>query len=611
MPPQARAGDGDRVHVGPVGRVALERLPALDRPLAQLRATADDVEAVALGALPDGQRQSPVALLGDHPVAHRAQPVELAFVAEAGDPPDVIDHVHDLVAQAAVHLLPGEIAARDVVRRAHGDVPLVHDPVQQWRVAAPAMRVPVRVRLQVIEHALPLEVLDHPRRHRLGIQAGEPAEALDVATRLVERADDRQTERLAQVVVLGAAAGRDMDDAGALVLADVLPGDHAMPVLGTLQVARERGRDRIELIERPGVVPADEIGAGAFLEHLERTPQRRPEGVLAQPVAIFPLAHLDVRQLGAHGRGHVRAQRPRGGRPHQQVLTGAVHEREPDGEARVLPILVALVHLHLADARAAAGAPGHGVEALVQPATLVALGQEPPDEIVVLVREREVGSAQVGHAQAPDEHLHGVGHGAVGARDGDDLQRIRREQVAQPPQLVGVVPVHPHAQADRLLGLLRGVGQHPLLAQAHERVDAIALDVPLAGVAQLPLHVDLDPETLAVEAVLPALVVAEHRMEPLVEVLVGPPPRVVDGHRVVGGDGPVEERPLLVARVLCPEAQERRTLPPQVQDAVLLGREVRLGGKRTESRPGSGPRLGSRHEATRIDEREPRTGCPR
>ena len=227
------------------------------------------------------------------------------------------------------------------------------------------------------------------------------------------------------------------------------------------------------------------------------------------------------------------------------------------------------------------------------------------------LREREVGAAQLGHAQAPDEHLDGVGHRAVGALDGDDLHRVRGEQVAQPAQLVRVVPVHPHAQADGLLGLLRGVGQHALLAQAHEGVDAVALDVPLAGVAQLPLDVDLDPQALAVEAVLPALVLAEHRVEALVEVLVGPPPGVVDGHRVVGGDGPVEERPRLVARVLRPQAQERRTLPPQVQDAVLLGREVGLGGKRTEARPGSGPRLGSRHEATRIDERGPWTGCPR
>ena len=62
------------------------------------------------------------------------------------------------------------------------------------------------------------------------VEPGEPAEAVAVVAVLVERPDDRQPERLAQLVVLGAAAGRDMDDARALVLADLVPGDDAMLV---------------------------------------------------------------------------------------------------------------------------------------------------------------------------------------------------------------------------------------------------------------------------------------------------------------------------------------------------------------------------------------------
>ena len=49
---------------------------------------------------------------------------------------------------------------------------------------------------------------------------------------LVERRDDRQTERLAQLEVLGAAARRDVDDARPLVLADLVPGDDPMLVAG-------------------------------------------------------------------------------------------------------------------------------------------------------------------------------------------------------------------------------------------------------------------------------------------------------------------------------------------------------------------------------------------
>ena len=44
-----------------------------------------------------------------------------------------------------------------------------------------------------------------------------------VAAVLVERRDDRQPERLAELEVLRAGARRDVDDARALVLADLVP----------------------------------------------------------------------------------------------------------------------------------------------------------------------------------------------------------------------------------------------------------------------------------------------------------------------------------------------------------------------------------------------------
>ena len=151
----------------------------------------------------------------------------------------------------------------------------------------------------------------------------------------------------------------------------------------------------------------------------------------------------------------------------------------------------------------------------------------------------------------------------------------RGEQVVQPAQLVRVVPVHPHAEADRLLGLARGVGQDPLLAERHEAVDAVRLDVALAREAEVALDVDLDPQPLAVEPVLVALVLAEHRVEALVQVLVRATPGVVDAHRVVGGDRPVEEAPARAAGVLRAQARERPSLPPCASDLVLLGDEDR------------------------------------
>ena len=55
------------------------------------------------------------------------------------------------------------------------------------------------------------------------------------------------------------------------------------------------------------------------------------------------------------------------------------------------------------------------------------------------------------------------------------------------------------------------------------------------------LDVDLNPQPLAVETVLPALVFAQHRLIALVQILVGAPPGVVDAHRVVGRDRAVDE----------------------------------------------------------------------
>ena len=74
----------------------------------------------------------------------------------------------------------------------------------------------------------------------------------------------------------------------------------------------------------------------------------------------------------------------------------------------------------------------------------------------------------------------------------------------QPAQVLGIVPVAPVAQADGLLGLHGGVVEHPLLALAHEARQAVVLDVLLGLEAQLALDVDLDPQALAVEAVLVA-----------------------------------------------------------------------------------------------------------
>src|SRR5262249_46836147 len=152
-----------------------------------------------------------------------------------------------------------------------------------------------------------------------------------------------------------------------------------------------------------------------------------------------------------------------------------------------LAVRVSADQLVLRERRAAPNAPGHGAPALVEPAVLVAALQEVPDVLDVV-----------------------VGHGEV-----------------------GVVPVHPLAEPDRLLRDDVGVGENPLTTALGEAVEPVLLDLALGVESKRLLDLDLDPESLAVEAILIALIEPLHRLVALVHVLVGTAPGMVDTHGVV------------------------------------------------------------------------------
>src|SRR5687768_1480812 len=85
---------------------------------------------------------------------------------------------------------------------------------------------------------------------------------------------------------------------------------------------------------------------------------------------------------------------------------------------------------------------------------------------------------------------------------------------------VGVVPVHPLAEALRLLRERGGRSVDPRAARVAELVQAIPLDVALVAEPELALHLDLDPEAVTVEAVLVALVEPLHSLVALEDVLI-------------------------------------------------------------------------------------------
>ncbi len=97
------------------------------------------------------------------------------------------------------------------------------------------MRVPVVVRLEPVETVRVLEVLDDRIGHVAHVAMAERPEPIEEDAGVIDRRDDREPERLAELEVLGAAAGRDVDDASALVLADLDPGHDAVLVAVLLE----------------------------------------------------------------------------------------------------------------------------------------------------------------------------------------------------------------------------------------------------------------------------------------------------------------------------------------------------------------------------------------
>ena len=321
---------------------------------------------------------------------------------------------------------------------------------------------------------------------------------------------------LAEGIVFFTRPRRGVNEARAVALADLVPQDD--PVLDALLGGKLVERPVIlETLQRVALELPDDLVFG--LQRLQPALDQVERFVLAvRPRALCP--DLDVRQVGMSGHGHIRGESPRRRRPDQERLAGPVDQREADVEARMGDVLVALRDdLVVGDAGAAPGTPRHDVAALVDVPLLVADLEEVPDGVVVLVRHR----------------------------------------------VVRVVPVHPVAEPDRLLRLDVGESPHALLAQLDELIDAELLDVGLGGHAEIFFDVDLDPQSLPVEAVLVSLLEALHGLVALEQVLVRPPPGVVNAHGVVCRNRPVHEGESLAGVVVANEVllDDSALVPPR------------------------------------------------
>jgi hypothetical protein len=155
------------------------------------------------------------------------------------------------------------------------------------------------------------------------------------------------------------------------------------------------------------------------------------------------------------------------------------------------------------------------------------------------------------------------------AKEPPDVLNVRVRK-----RVVVVAPVHPLAEA---LRAARDLARRPddlLPALVRELREAVLLDLPLRVEAELALDADLDPEALAVEPVLVALVEALEGLVALEDVLERPPPRRVDRQGLVRGHRPVDEAPDGPPAVLLAELLEGLLLLPPGEDLELQRRVV-------------------------------------
>ena len=161
----------------------------------------------------------------------------------------------------------------------------------------------------------------------------------------------------------------------------------------------------------------------------------------------------------------------------------------------------------------------------------MALLEEEPDRIVVLVRHREVG----------------------------------------------VVPVHPIPKANGLVGLHCRKAPHSLLARFDKSINPERFDIALRGESLFLFDFDFNPQPLAVEALLEPQLVALHRLEAIEQVFVCPAPRMMDTHRAIRRDRPVNETPFRLAPVFLDQKVKSVVFLPEGEDASFKRGKVNVG----------------------------------
>jgi hypothetical protein len=389
--------------------------------------------------------------------------------------------------------------------------------VEQRRAAAPAVRVGVQQRLRAQQPAVLPQPGDDVRVGVLDPAAGELAHAVVVGAVEPDRVDDLDPLLLAEPVVVLAEGERGVHDARAVVGGHEVGRQH--PVTLRPQVlGGDVGKQR-------RVAGADHVLAVEAVGDLRVLAQHGVQARLGEHVAV---GGADVRELGRDGERGVGEQRPRRRRPGEDAVAlaqraGRLHHREGHVDGGVLDVLVALRDLVRGQRGAATRAVGHDLVALEQQLAVPHLAQRPPD--------------------------------------GLDVRRVQRAV-----RVLDVDPVaHPLRQRRPLLEEL----EHRLAALLVELGDAVALDVVLAGEAELLLDGDLHRQAVAVPAALALDVAPAHRLVAGEDVLEHAREHVVGAGAPVGGRRALVEHERLGALAAAQRLREDVALTPSLQHLLL------------------------------------------
>ena len=308
--------------------------------------------------------------------------------------------------------------------------------------------------------------------------------------------------------------------------------------------------------------------SGSYCSPTSAEPETRASTAASSPGSVSrrrsvgeeqaPLAILDERVLGLGGDGErgVAGQRPRRGRPGDDVGGHAVAEAQRGIGLGVRGTL-GVSRLQLEEDRDA----GVGRVLAVAEGDLVA-GEAGPAARAVR-GDAVVAEDQVAVPEPPEDPPAGLDV-LVGVGD------VRLVHVDPAADAVG----HPLPVGD--------VAEDGLAALLVEGGDAVLLDLALVAQAQLALDLELNGQAVRVPAALPRRTVAAHRLVAGDQILEDAREDVVDAGRAVRRRRALVEREEAVGRAFLDAAFEDALLAPELEDLVFEIGEGDARGRRFE-----------------------------